>query len=63
MKTPRDLQMLFASVAHLDEGLSLETLFTLKVGKVPHLLSGYTEAISIHNRSGVNFILENVNKK
>lgn len=55
--------MQFVSVAHLGEGLSVETLLTLKVGKVPHLLGGYTEAISIHNRTGVDFILENVNKK
>jgi hypothetical protein len=31
LKTSRDLQMLFAAVAHLAEGLSLETLLTLKV--------------------------------
>jgi hypothetical protein len=48
---------------HLDEGLNPETSLTLKVGKVPHLLSEYTEPISIHNRAGVCFILENVVKK
>jgi hypothetical protein len=31
LKTSRDLQMLFAAVTHLVEGLNLETLLTLKV--------------------------------
>jgi hypothetical protein len=33
LKTSRDLQMLFAVVSHLVEGLRLETLQTLKVEK------------------------------
>jgi hypothetical protein len=33
LKTSRDLQMLFAAVTHLVEGLSLETVLALKVGK------------------------------
>jgi hypothetical protein len=33
LKSCKDLQILFAAVAHLDEGLSLDTLFTLEVGK------------------------------
>jgi hypothetical protein len=31
LKTSRDLQMLFAAVTHLVEGLKLETVLTLKV--------------------------------
>jgi hypothetical protein len=33
LKSSSDLQMLFAAVTHLVEGLSLETLLTLKVKK------------------------------
>jgi hypothetical protein len=33
LKMSRDLQMLFAAITHLVEGLSLETFFTLKVEK------------------------------
>jgi hypothetical protein len=33
LKTFRDLQMLFAAVTHRVEGLSLETLLTLRVEK------------------------------
>jgi hypothetical protein len=33
LKMSRDLQMLFAAITHLGEGLSLETSFTLKVEK------------------------------
>jgi hypothetical protein len=33
LETSRDLQMLFAAVTRLVEGLSLETLLMLKVGK------------------------------
>jgi hypothetical protein len=40
METPRDVQMLFAVVAHLDEGLSLETLLTLKLVKSLIYLAG-----------------------
>jgi hypothetical protein len=34
-----------------------------KGGKVCHLLSWYTETSSVHTRTAVNFVLENVNKK
>jgi hypothetical protein len=33
LQMSRDLQMLFAAIAHLVEGLSLDTFFTLKVEK------------------------------
>jgi hypothetical protein len=33
LKMSRDLQTLLAAITHLVEGLSLETFFTLKVGK------------------------------
>jgi hypothetical protein len=33
LKMTRSCQMLFAAVMHLDEGLGLETLFTLKIGE------------------------------
>jgi hypothetical protein len=39
----------FATVTHLVEGLSLESITDVKGGKVFNLLSGYTEANSIHN--------------
>jgi hypothetical protein len=35
----------------------------VKGGQVPNLLSGYTETNNIHNRTTVNYVLENVNKK
>jgi hypothetical protein len=50
--------MLFAAVKPFAEGLSLKTLLT-----IPNLLSGYTETSSIHTRTAVNFVLENVNRK
>jgi hypothetical protein len=59
LKTSRDLQMLFAAVTHLVEGLSLEALLALKMEK----FSGYTETNSIHNRTTVEIVLENANKK
>jgi hypothetical protein len=42
LKMSRDLQMLFAAITHLVEGLRLE---------------------SVHNRTTVNLVLENINKK
>jgi hypothetical protein len=36
---------------------------TDKGGKVPNLLSGYTETNSIRNRTTVSFILENADEK
>jgi hypothetical protein len=46
---------MFAVVMHLVEGLSPETLLTLKVEKSLFYLVG--------TRSSVNFVLENVDKK
>jgi hypothetical protein len=40
LKTSRNLQMMFAAVADLDERLSLETLFALKVEKYVICLVG-----------------------
>jgi hypothetical protein len=57
----QSLQMLFAAMTRLVEGLSLERLQTLKVGKVSDLPSGYTETNNIHNKTTVNFVLEKVN--
>jgi hypothetical protein len=54
--------MLIVAVTHLAEGPSLETLPMLKC-KSLCLLSGYMETNSIHNRTTVNFVLENINKK
>jgi hypothetical protein len=56
LKTSRDLQILFAAVTHLAEGLSLETLLTLKVEKSLICLVGT-------RRPTVNFVIENVDKK
>jgi hypothetical protein len=55
--------MLFVAVTHLIEGLSLETLPTLKVEKSVNLFSGYTETENIHFTTTVNFAFEKVNKK
>jgi hypothetical protein len=55
--------MLFTSMTHLVEGLSLGDPTDVKGGKFPNLLSGYTEPNSIHNRTTVNFVLEHLNKK
>jgi hypothetical protein len=54
--------MLFAAVARLDVGLSLETVLTLQVEKSLICLVGI-ETNSIHNRTTADFLLENVNKK
>jgi hypothetical protein len=62
LKTSRDLQTLFAAVTHLVERLNLEILLALKEEK-SNLFSGYMNTNSIHNRTTVNFVLENVNKK
>jgi hypothetical protein len=43
--------------------LSLQTPLTLKVKKSLNFLSGYTETSSIHNRTVVNFVFENVDMK
>jgi hypothetical protein len=59
----RDQQMLFAAITHLVEGLSLDTFLTLKSGKVPDLLCGYMQVDSVHNRTTVNFVLGNIDKK
>jgi hypothetical protein len=40
LKTFGDLQMLLAAVTRLAEGLSLETILTLKVEESQNLLSG-----------------------
>jgi hypothetical protein len=62
LKTPRDLQMLFAAVTHLVEGLSSD-ITDVKGENVPNLFNEYTGTNSIHNITTVNFVLENVNKK
>jgi hypothetical protein len=61
LKTSRDLQM-FAAVTHIAEGLTPETLLTLKFRKVSNLLSGYTETYSIHNGTIVKFVFETIIK-
>jgi hypothetical protein len=44
----RDLQMLFAAITHLVEGLSLETFLTLKVEKSLIFFAGiYKPTVSI----------------
>jgi hypothetical protein len=63
LKISRNLQMLFAAIKHLVEGLSVETFLDSKSGKVPDLLCGYMQANSVHYRTAVNFVLENINKK
>jgi hypothetical protein len=63
LKVLRDLQMLFTAVAHIDEGLSFETLLTLKVEESLIILVGTRRQNSIHNRTTADFVPENVNKK
>jgi hypothetical protein len=59
----RDLQMLFAAITHLVEGLKSRDICDPKSGKVPDLLCGYVQADSVHDRTTVNFVLENIHKK
>jgi hypothetical protein len=60
--TSRDLQMLFAAAKHLVEGLSLETLLTLKVEKSLICLVGTRDQL-YQQQNDSQFVLENVNKK
>jgi hypothetical protein len=62
IKKSTNMQILFAPVTHLVEGLSWDISY-FKGGKLSNLLSGYTETNSVHNRRTVNFVLEIVNKK
>jgi hypothetical protein len=53
--------MLFAAVTSLADGLSLETLLTLKVEKVSNLLSGCTETnISIREKQSILYRIAGV---
>jgi hypothetical protein len=64
LKTSGDLQMLFAAMTHLVEGLSLETLLTLNVEKSLIFLVGiWRPKVSIIRRPTFNSVLENANKK
>jgi hypothetical protein len=47
LKTSRDLQMMFAAVMHLVEGLSSETLLTLRVEKSLFFLVGARSSVNI----------------
>jgi hypothetical protein len=63
LKTSGDLQI-FAAVTHLVEGLtSLKYIARVKGRKVSNLPNGYMEANNVHNRTTVNFILENDNRE
>jgi hypothetical protein len=55
--------MLFTAVKLFTDGLLLKDISDIKGGKVPKFLSGHTETNSFHNRTAVNFVLENVNRK
>jgi hypothetical protein len=50
--------MLFAAAERLDGGIS-----SIKGGKVITLLIGCTETININNKTSIDFVLEDVNKK
>jgi hypothetical protein len=56
------IAMLFAPVAHLLKGLSLETLLTLKVERSLICLVG-TQRPTVSIREQVNNVFENINKK
>jgi hypothetical protein len=60
LKTSRDLQMLFVAVTYIAEGLSFETLLTLKVEKSLICLVG-TRRPTVSIIEQVSFVLENVN--
>jgi hypothetical protein len=56
-KTFRDLQMLFAPVTRLAEGLSLETLLTLKVEKSIICLVGTRRpTVSVNEKQSMLFL-------
>jgi hypothetical protein len=64
LKTPRDLQMLFAAVTHLVEGLSLETLLTLKPEKSLICLVGtWRSIISITEQQSILFLKKLIRNK
>jgi hypothetical protein len=42
---------------------NVSTITGAKGGKVPNLLGGYMETNTIHNRTTVHFVLEDVDKK
>jgi hypothetical protein len=55
--------MLFAAVEHLDEGLSLETLFTLKIDEfLICLLGTWRPSVSVTEHQ-LDFVLEDVNEQ
>jgi hypothetical protein len=60
VKSSRDLQMQFAAVAHLAEGLNHETWLPLNVEKcVLCLVSTLSQPVSV---IAVDFVLENADK-
>jgi hypothetical protein len=57
LKMSRDLQMLFAAITHLVEGLSLETFLTLKVEKSLICFAGiYNPTVSIIEQQLILFL-------
>jgi hypothetical protein len=57
LKTSRDLQMFFASMTHLVEGLSLETLLTLKVEQsLICLMDARKPTVSIIDKQPILFL-------
>jgi hypothetical protein len=51
---------MFAAVMHLADGVSLDTVLTLKMEASLIFLVGHKETNSIHNTTG-NFVLDNNN--
>jgi hypothetical protein len=62
LETLKDLEMLFAAVTYLVEGLSLETLLTLKVEKFVICLAG-TRRPTVYAVEQRFIFIGNVNKK
>jgi hypothetical protein len=57
LKTARDLHMLFATVTRLVEGLSLETLLTLKVEETLTCLVGtWRSVVSVTEKQAILFL-------
>jgi hypothetical protein len=61
-KMSKNLQIPFAAMTHLAEGLFLNALLMLKV-KNSYLPCGHTKTNSVHDGMAINFVLKDINKK
>jgi hypothetical protein len=63
LKTYIYVHMSFAVMTHLAEGLCLNELFTMKIGKSFICLCTYVNANSVHDGMTICFVLGNNNNK